>query len=491
MNWLDKIVNEIIKRGGKAFVVAAGLTTSGPAHLGTLSEFIYPKVIVDELRRRGYEAEFIFVADIMDAFDSIPITLKDKEEELKKYLGKPLVEVPDPYGCHKSYGEHFLDEFLKLMERFEMLPDETFRADQLYKEGWYDPYLELFVKEREKVRKIMEETAKRKLPKEWWGFVKPICEKCGRIDATEVKEVKDGKIRYKCNACGHEGEVEVKSHRWKLAWRLDWPSRQDFLGVDSEGGGVDHFTRGGSWDTAVRIHREIFGKEPPVGFRYGFVLLDGKKMSKSKGIGALNELLALLHPAIIKYFILKHDIVENKNFRMNPRFLLSLYEEYRRVALGEDKDPKRRWAWERSGKRVWRTSFADLLVLYQIYRDWEKIKQITKDEETINDLAPYVEEWIKRGFVPEEYKVEIKPSKVEKFRDAIKEFASLLREDMTDVEIHNLVYEVARRHGIEPREMFKELYKAFLSKERGPRMGRFIKALGVRRAKEILEKAVE
>ena len=146
MDWLKKIANEIVsKRKGRAFVIASGLTTSGPAHLGTLSEFIYPYSIVQELRRRGYDAEFIFVADIMDAFDDIPQTLKDKEEMLKPHLGKPLAEVPDPYGCHESYGEHFLAEFLELMEKFGIKPDEVFKATDLYKEGWYDDYLRLFV----------------------------------------------------------------------------------------------------------------------------------------------------------------------------------------------------------------------------------------------------------------------------------------------------------------------------------------------------------
>ena len=494
MDWLKRIVDEIIeKRKGKAFVVASGLTTSGPAHLGTLSEFIYPYSIVKELRRRGYEAEYVFVADIMDAFDDIPQSLKDKEEELKKYLGRPLAEVPDPYGCHESYGEHFLAEFLELMDKFGIKPDEVLKASELYKEGWYDDYLRLFVKERDRVKKIMEETAMRKLPENWWGFIKPVCERCGRIDKTEVTGVEGDKIRYKCKACGHEGVVDVKSHRWKLAWRLDWPSRQDFLGVDAEGGGVDHFTKGGSWDTAKRIHKEIFGKEPPVGFRYGFVLMNGKKMSKSKGIGALHEIMALLHPAVILYFILKHDIKENKNFKVEPKFLLMLYEEYRRVALGEDKDPKRRKAWELSGAKVWKAGFADLLVYYQIYRDWEKVKELTGDSQAVEDLKEYVEEWIKRDFVPEEYKVEIKQGKVEDERgcEFLKRLAGRLNEEMDAVEIHNTIYEVAKEIGISAKDAFKYVYKALLDKDRGPRAGRLVKAIGVVRAIEMFLKACE
>jgi len=176
---------------------------------------------------------------------------------------------------------------------------------------------------------------------------------------------------------------------------------------------------------------------------------------------------------------------------MNPRFLLSLYEEYRRVALGEDKDPKRRKAWELSGGKVWRVGFADLLVYYQIYKDWEKVRELTGDPRAVEDLAPYVEEWIKRGFVPEEYRVEVKQGKVEdeKGCEFLMMLTEKLKEDMDAVQIHNLVYEVAKEAGMSGKEAFKWIYQALLSKDRGPRAGRLIKAIGVNEAKEMFTNA--
>jgi lysyl-tRNA synthetase class 1 len=44
--------------------------------------------------------------------------------------------------------------------------------------------------------------------------------------------------------------------------------------------------------------------------------------------------------------------------------------------------------------------------------------------------------------------------------------------------IHNGVYEVAPRHGMEAKRLFEIIYLAFLGQERGPRLGWFLEALG-------------
>ncbi|HDD26465.1 MAG TPA: lysine--tRNA ligase, partial [Acidilobales archaeon] len=56
---------------------------------------------------------------------------------------------------------------------------------------------------------------------------------------------------------------------------------------------------------------------------------------------------------------------------------------------------------------------------------------------------------------------------------------------MSDVDIHNLVYDVARGLGVEPKKLFEALYISVLGKPRGPRLGRFIKIIGVQEFKNI------
>lgn len=492
MSWVDDYVKSLFTlRDSEVYVVASGLTTSGPAHMGTVMEVLIPYTISRTIRSYGRKSHFVFIADTMDSLDSIPAQLTSFKE-LKDYLGMPLYKVLDPYGCHNSFGYHFLDEVLLLMSKLSVECDEVLTADGLYSEGWYDDYARLFFSRLDDVRSVLESTSFRKLPPDWKGIIKPICGRCGRNDTTSVISFDNDIITYVCSSCGFKGDMILGDHRWKLLWRLDWPSRQDFLGVDIEGGGVDHFTRGGSWDTATEIHRKIFGKEPPIGFKFGFVLIDGKKMSKSKGLGSLSDIMKFIHPSIVKYFLLKHDLEENRNLRMDPRYILTLYEEYKLVSDGKYQDIKQLRAWELSGGVRWSTSFGELLIYYQIYKDWDVIAKLIKDYKTVNDLKQYVEEWVKNNLLPDEYDVQLKPSQPpNSVADLILEFVESINESMSDVDIHNKVYELARGRGRDPSELFSAIYTLLFSKPKGPRLGKFIKVLGVEQFKAIVNEVLK
>ncbi|MEM0504860.1 MAG: lysine--tRNA ligase [Sulfolobales archaeon] len=491
MSWVDDYVKMLFNlRDSEFYIVASGLTTSGPAHMGTVMEVLIPYTISKAIKARGRKSYFIFIADTMDSLDSIPVQLTSFTE-LKEFIGRPLYRVLDPYGCHESYGYHFLDEVLNLMRKLSIECDEVLTADRLYMEGWYDDYAKLFFSRLDEVRNILETTSFRKLPPNWMGVVKPICGRCGRNDSTVVLSFSNDLITYECASCGFKSSMLLEDHNWKLLWRLDWPSRQDFLGVDVEGGGVDHFTRGGSWDTATEVHRRLFCKEPPVGFKFGFVLIDGKKMSKSKGLGSLSDIMRFIHPAVIKYFLLKHDLEENRNLRMDPKYLISLYEEYKLVGDGKYQDVKQLRAWELSGGVKWKTSFGELLIYYQIYGDWNVISDLTKDYESVNELKSYVEEWVNNKLLPDEYDVQLRPSPPPRSTEGlILEFCNLIDESMSDVDIHNKVYEVARSRGEDPSELFKAIYLLLFSKPKGPRLGKFIKVLGVKRFKAIVNEVL-
>ncbi|MEM3543796.1 MAG: hypothetical protein QXF07_02125, partial [Candidatus Micrarchaeia archaeon] len=160
-HWVSVLVKEILSSTKPPFVVASGITTSGPTHIGTASEFIYPNAIVTYFKNNGYDVQFIFIGDIMDAFDSIPKPLEQFKDVLEPHLGKPLVHVPDPFGCHASYGDHFLSEAADLMKRFKVNP-EIVRNSDLYAKGLYDKYAIKYLNEREKVRDVVFESSLRK-----------------------------------------------------------------------------------------------------------------------------------------------------------------------------------------------------------------------------------------------------------------------------------------------------------------------------------------
>ena len=504
-HWSEVIAQEIIDRKQEPFVVASGITTSGPTHMGTVCEFLYPSAIVKYLKDNGHQVEFVFIGDLMDAFDNIPKPL-ERFTSLKPHLGKPLCDVPDPFECCDSYGGHFLNEVASLMKDLE-ISARILKASDLVKSGRYDSYAALFYEKKAKIREIALETARLSgisgLP-EWVDVVMPVCENCGRIATTRIVDFDGHMISYVCDkdagytkGCGYRGEMRVSDHRYKLFWRLDWPARQDFLNVSAELGGLDHHTRGGSWDTAVAIHEEVLNKAPPVGHRFGFVLLHGKKYSKSKGIGlSVQELLSFVPPPLIKYKLFKTDIGENKEFDPSGNSLISLYDEYGKAADLFEKGVDLRQAEHKmalayalsTDRRRWRVDFTDLLTIYQIYGDWEKVADKVDDREGVAYLRKYVENWVEQEYLPEEYVFRLKPSKTEGISREVLAFAERLNPSMSGEDVHNLVYAVAKENGVNTAAFFRALYMSMISKNHGPRFGKLAVAIGVDRVKETLLK---
>lgn len=499
-HWVEVIAERAIKEKTAPYTIASGMTTSGPTHLGTLCEFLFPHAIYEYLRERGYESRFIFIADILDAFDSIPVQLKEFKF-LNEELGKPLCRVPDPFECCPSYGDHFLNQVKEIMRRFRV-SCEVIPVNELYAKGLYDDYARLFFGRLPEVRHLIEEVSMRTLPKDWMDIVLPICEACGKIASTTVKVFEQDTIVYSCDkdvkyarGCGHYGETRIQDHQYKLFWRLDWPTRQDFLNVSMEGAGVDHHTRGGSWDTAVAIHERIFRKKPPIGFKYGFLLFRGKKYSKSKGLGlGVQELLDLVPPELLKYFLFKPDVAENKEFDPSGHKLIKLYDDFSLVAsLSEKKELSRAeqklvLAYRLAGKKKWKAEFTDVLTNYQILRDWELVAKKLGDWEGVQCLKPYIENWIEYGYVPKEFVFEYAPTRIEENEREIAMFAKELNESMSAADVHELVYSIASRSQVEPSKLFESLYRTLIGKSYGPRFGKLIVAIGIGKVKESLTK---
>ncbi len=497
-HWAERIADEIIKSKEEPYVITGGMTTSGPAHLGTVCEFLFPNAIAKVLRKKGKKVKFYFVADIMDAFDSIPKSVEKYSEMLKEHLGKPLYTVPDPFGCHESFGEHYLDEAISIMKAMNVKA-EIVKANELYASGAFDKYALMFIKDIAKVREILERVSKRQL-KKTWNPIMPICKNCGKISTTVVlkHEVIENDVvyEYSCSSdagyvkgCGYKGKSSIKEHKYKLQWRLHWPSWWHYFNSSAEGGGVDHFTKGGSRDTGVAIFKAFFKKEPPIGFKYGFVLLKGKKFSKSKGTGmSVKEMIELIPANVIAYHLLKFDLKENIDFNPTKKNILHIIEDYERTSMLNKpveemtRAERKKWmAYELAGQREWKGSFREVLMYYQIYKDLSKVKlHLNIDEESLGFILPYIKRWIEKGFVPDDYDFSYKPVKAD---GVVKEFLSSLKEGMNALDIHNSVYEFSRSRGIEPKEMFKAVYKTLIGKDKGPRLGKLIYALGIERVK--------
>ncbi len=482
------------------------MTTSGPCHLGTLCEFLYPAVIQKFLKTKGCTSEFHFIADIFDAFDAVPVSMAEFERALVPHLGKPLAVVPDPYGCCGSFGDHFLNEAKGIMETFSIRP-KIHKANELYAQGNFDEYARRFLKNYEQAREVVSRTSLKDAPADWSPLM-PVCSNCGKIATTSVTAFDENHFSYSCvrdvdytKGCGFSGESKISEHKYKLTWRLHWPAWMDVFNTGVEGAGMDHHTRGGSWDTARAVFEEVFHKEPPITYKFGFILFKGKKYSKSKGAGlGVCDVLSLVPPELLSYQLLKHDIQENKDFDPTGNRLMQLYDDFAeaaRLAEGDGAalsraERKRAVAFSLSTEKInWRAQFADLLLYYQIYGDWKTVGELVGDPAGAEYLKPFIQHWLNEGYAPDEYVFKFEPRKPTENNGAVRAFALALKEDMDALAVHNLVFEVAKQHGLQPNELFKTLYQTLLGKDRGPRFGKLVYALGAGKIKNTLSNLVD
>ncbi len=502
-HWSELLAERVVAEKKPPFVISSGITTSGPTHLGTLCEFLFPSAIVGELKEKGHAAEFYFVADIFDAFDSVPLAMAKYEKQLAPHLGKPLTDVPDPAGCHSSFGEHFLAETAAVMEKFGV-HSKIVRMNEVYRDGKWDNYAMEFLERADEAKQIVAESSFKKIEEMGdWSPIMPICAKCGKIATTRVTAHGRDWYEYSCDrdvkytkGCGFKGKNKISDHKYKITWRLHWPTWMDYLKTSAEGAGMDHHTRGGSWDTLLKTFAEFFKKEPPIGYKYGFVLLQGKKYSKSKGIGmGVADLLELMPPELMKYALLRPDLQENKDIDPTGVKLMQLYEDFSSASELRKDDPevsradrKKAIAWELAsgGARKWKANFGDILLCHQLYKDWDKVGKAVKDPEGVAYLKPYITKWVAKEFAPDEYMFSFKPQKISENRKAVAAFANGLKTGMSAVDVHNLVFDIAKQEGVPPGSLFKALYNALISKDRGPKMGKLVEATGIETVKDTL-----
>ena len=504
MHWNEIIAEEIIEKKKPPYAVLSGITTSGPLHPGTLCEFMFADAVYKSMKKAavGQIVEFYFFADILDAFDNVPEPFKQYEAQLIPHLGKPLVHVPDPMGCHASFADHFLTEATDAMKKFGVQPT-IIRAEKAYAEGRYDKYAMEFSERKDEIKEIVRVSSLRETMPESWHPIMAICAKCGKVSTTRILSYSNGEYEYSCDqdvkytkGCGYSGKAKISDHKYKLLFRLDWPSRQDFLHISTEGGSVDHHTKGGTLSTVSAIHRDFFKKEPPYFYKFGFLKYKGKKYSKSKGIGhTVAELMELLPIPVLQYALLRPDIQEDKELVLEESTLLPLIADFEAVgnldASSEMARPERKKliSYALTQGKGWKAPIIDILVTYAIYKDWKKTGELLGDPEGVAYLAPYISRWLEKGWIPDKYVFELGKGGKAENPALVHKFASQLREGMNDEEAQALVFSVAKENGAAPAALFKDLYTVLIGKPRGPKFGKFAVVAGIGRIKDILGSA--
>lgn len=296
-------------------------------------------LVCEEIKARGFEAVHVHSWDDYDRFRKVPAGLPESWGE---HIGKPLAAVPDPHGERDSYASHFIAEFTAALRRLGVEMREI-RQSQQYPAGTYNAQIRRSMDSRNDIFDILErfqtEGRHEKPVSErraaYYPF-KPYCEVCGK-DSTEVTGWDGRNVAYRCR-CGHTGNMSIADDArvsGKLVWKVDWPMRWAFEGVDFEPAGEDHHAPTSSFASGKVVAPEIFAAPAPSSIVYSFVGLAGgkSKMSGSAGGAATPDTaLEIFEPPMVRWLYARRLPSQSFTIDMSPPAILRLYDEWDRFA---------------------------------------------------------------------------------------------------------------------------------------------------------------
>jgi len=508
-HWADTYAEKIIREKGEKpiYTCASGVTPSGTVHIGNFREIISVDLVVRALKPLGKKVRFIYSWDDYDVFRKVPANMPNPQE-LEQYLRKPITFTPDPLGKETSYARKNEMEMENLLPLVGIQPEYIYQAEQ-YRKSLYAEGIRKALLNRELIRNILNEHRTAPLSEEWWPL-SVFCENCKR-DTTRILDWDgDYALTYTCASCDNNETVDLRhTPAVKLFWRVDWPMRWAYEGVDFEPAGKDHHSEGGSFDTARRIVREVYDHEAPTTFQYDFIGIKGRggKISSSTGeVVSLKDVLEIYQPEIVRYLF--------AGTRPNSEFSISfdldvikIYEDYdrcERIYYGTEAVSEKRAAKE---MRIYELSqvaepakelpfqlpFRHLCNLLQIKSgNIEQVFQSLNLKSRGDDLkrltcrAQCAWNWITR-FAPEDFRFSLieEGSAPLEVSDVERKALCLLRTEIEGhLQNHNekslveAIYSIAEESTMEAGELFKLVYRALIDQEKGPRLAGFLLTIG-------------
>ena len=519
IHWADQVADQVISEKGdkKQYVCASGITPSGTVHIGNFREIITTDLIVKALEDRGKKVRFIYSWDDFDRFRKVPGNLPQKDK-LKEFIGFPVSSTMDPFGCHKSYAEHFEMELEESLEGLDISP--TFiRQNENFRGCVYADSIRTALRARARIKKILDKFRAEEHP-EGWIPLEVYCEKCGKDSTTIDKYDEEYTIRYSCE-CGFKNTIDFrKTGIVKPPWRVDWPMRWDFENVDFEPGGKEHSSAGGSRDTAKVIVKHVYHKEPPIYKMYDYIILKGLggKMSGSKGnVISVSDVLTVYLPEIVRFLFA--GTKPNKEFAIAfDDEIFKIYDDFYRLEKAyflEDEENAKKL---NHMKRVYRFSVPGILPkkhpIQPAFRTVCDILQTTQDKERTKDIVlsdiknpiaydiirvekiiACAEIWLEK-YAPEQYIIRINEAVPEDIvsilsarqTKAIRSLSEkLIEKEYSEDRLFDVFKEIMSSSDLSTKEFFGAVYLAVIGKERGPRLTGFIKTIGQKKVAKILE----
>ena len=516
VHWADIYADRIIREKGSKdlYTCASGITPSGTVHIGNFREIISVDLVVRALREKGQKVRFIYSWDNYDVFRKVPKNMPE-QEKLATFLRKPITLVPDTTGRAENYArgnEQDVEEKLPLVGVY---PEYLYQA-QRYRSSLYAQQMKKALECKQQIIDILNQYRTEPLDDTWWPIA--VFSSFTDKDTTTILSW-DGEygVTYRDDELNKTETIDLRTTPYaKLHWRIDWPMRWVYEGVDFEPAGKDHHSQGGSFDTSKQVV-ELFGGHAPVSFQYDFISIKGRggKISSSSGeVISLGDVLEVYTPEITRYMF--------ASTRPNTEFAISfdldvlkIYEDYdncERRYFGLLECNEKKLAME---KRVYELSqVGDIPKTpgYQIpFRHLCNMLQIHSGdiEKVISSLPDVKEDQIERlrircrcawnwitTFSPEDFRFALASDETplaeldEEEKAAVRCLSEKVEswDGLDEKNLGQCIYDAAAESKVENIKLFTAVYKVLIGKEKGPKLAQFMKTVGKEKILAILKR---
>lgn len=522
MFWADRVAKQIIDSGKfRPFYVDDMKTLSGYPTIGSLKGPVFHDLLYKALKHAGQEARLTYIWNDFDPIDELSPEFK---EQMSAYLGFPLRAAPSPVKGFKSCGEYFADDFKRVLDSLG-IEAQYLSSWDLYHQGKFDGVIKIALDNAEKIQDIYQRVSGSKKRELGWLPLQVICQNCGKLGTTRVFEWDGKEVAYKCEqdlvkwakGCGHEGKISPSGGNGKLPWKVDWPAHWVILGITIEGAGKDHTSAGGSLDIAQALCKEVFHYPEPFSPSYEFILIGGKKMSTSKGLGLkARDAHKMIPPGLIRFLFSRSDYNQQVNFDPNNTLAIpNLYDEYDKCLSayinGNNEDLSRVFEMSHIGKLPEKTKkmfiprFREVVNYLQhtgvdLRKRFEEIKGSPLNQaelQILKDREKYAKIWLKE-FAPAEFKLSMDeklPKEIKSLdndqKKFLKEAINLIEKDLSAEDLQLELYNLSKQLKVDAKKAFSAIYISFIGKQFGPKAGAFLlqypKEKVIERLKEVAD----
>jgi len=526
-----KIMARITRTGQSEVLFETGYGPSGLPHIGTFGEVARTSMVrhaFEVLSEGKIKTRLIAFSDDMDGLRKVPDNVPNKEM-LASHLGKPLTQIPDPFGKFESFAHHNNAMLRDFLDRFGF--DYEFASStDYYSSGRFDAALLHMLERFDQVQAIMLPSLREERASTYSPFL-PIHPRTGIVMqvALEARDAKAGTITWRDPETKEIFETPVTGGHCKLQWKPDWAMRWYALKVDYEMAGKDLID-------SVKLSGSIvnaLGGQAPEGFNYELFLDEkGQKISKSKGNGlTIEEWLTYASPESLSQFMFqKPREAKRLHFDVIPRTV----DEYLQFLGGY---PRQDWKL-RLGNPVWHIHSGHPPSAEVLHHPGEAASATTITFTMLLNLAAVANSedpqvlwgFLRRyapgvsaqthpglnamvGYAVAYFRDFVRPRKTYRLPDDVEQDALIkldhmlanLRSDASAEEIQTGLYDVARpiaryqdlkakgatpeRPGVS-NDWFNMLYELLLGESRGPRFGSFAALYGLAETRALIAKGL-